>query len=111
HVFSPRRLLGRAWGSVAVDRGYGSAHQKLRRHWAVKVARGEVCCARCDWWIAPDGEPCPRCGKVECGWDLGHVDGSNKREYSGPEHRCCNRATRAHAAKRRTRVVRRARWW
>jgi hypothetical protein len=29
-------------------------------------------------------------------WDLGHVDGSGKTLYSGPEHRRCNRATERH---------------
>src|SRR5262245_25661856 len=45
------------------------------------VLAGGVRCARCGEEIRP-GEP----------WDLGHRDGS-KVEYTGPEHRRCNRAT------------------
>ena len=39
---------------------------------------------------------CARCGElIEPGppWDLGHVDGTERQVYSGPEHRRCNRQT------------------
>jgi hypothetical protein len=49
------------------------------------VEAGVVRCARCDELIEP-GEP----------WDLGHVDGTERTIYSGPEHRRCNRATAKH---------------
>ncbi|MGE3140566.1 MAG: hypothetical protein AB7I08_02770 [Thermoleophilia bacterium] len=62
-------------------RGYGWVHQQVRARWAVSVATGRVCCARCGLPIEP-GEP----------WDLGHDDHDRTR-YSGPEHRACNRAT------------------
>lgn len=64
-------------------RGYGWRHQKLRESWSRVVAMGGVLCARC-------GEP------IEPGsaWDLGHIDGSNKTLYQGPEHRRCNRGAR-----------------
>ena len=89
-------------------RGYGAAHQALRRRWASVVARGGVMCARCGREIVP-GSP----------WDLGHVDGSGKGEYSGPEHRRCNRRAGARRgnrlrARRGLRVVERpasADWW
>jgi hypothetical protein len=29
-------------------------------------------------------------------WDLGHVDGTERKVYSGPEHRSCNRQTTYH---------------
>jgi hypothetical protein len=75
-------------------RGYGSAHQQKRRIWARRIASGEqVSCARCGHPILP--------GMV---WDLGHVDGSGKSFYSGPEHASCNRATKTHRAKRRRRT-------
>ena len=66
------------------DRGYGWPHQKLRRQWAVSVERGEVACARCGRLIGA-GEP----------WDLGHHD-RDRSVYTGPEHRWCNRRTKAH---------------
>ena len=50
-----------------------------------------MCCARCGLWIAPEGQPCPRCGKWDCGFDLGHDDLDRSR-YNGAEHSCCNRA-------------------
>lgn len=76
------------------DRGYGGAHQKRRAAEALRVARGDVFCARCGGWISPV-EP----------WDLGHhpVDRS---AYVGPLHRRCNRDTRLEKALRRPRVVR-----
>ena len=53
----------------------------MRRMWAPRVAAGVVACARCGRLI-PAGEP----------WDLGHDD-FDRRVYTGPEHRRCNRAT------------------
>jgi hypothetical protein len=75
-----------------VERGYGGAHQELRRRWAAAVAAGIVDCARCGEKIFPGAK-----------WDLGHVDGDRSR-YSGPEHARCNRAS---AARRRNRGYRR----
>lgn len=69
-------------------KGYGWRHQQLRARYAPLVAAGQIACARCGKLIPP-GTP----------WDLGHRDDSGKREYSGPEHRACNRAT---AGRRKT---------
>lgn len=63
-------------------KGYGAAHQALRRKWAPLVRAGGVACAKCGGLIQP-GER----------WDLGHVPGSQRQAYRGPEHRACNRAT------------------
>lgn len=62
--------------------GYGAAHQRTRRSWAPLVRAGTVDCAECGERIRP-GQP----------WDLGHVPGSGKQLYRGPEHRDCNRDT------------------
>src|SRR6266496_2308149 len=63
------------------SKGYGTGHQKLRKRWAIRVARGEVRCARCGGLISP----------FEL-WDLGHDD-FDRTKYAGPEHRACNRGT------------------
>jgi hypothetical protein len=53
------------------------------------VEAGIARCARCGELIAR-GEP----------WDLGHIDGTERMVYSGPEHRRCNRATETHKRQR-----------
>jgi hypothetical protein len=68
-------------GLTIAEQGYGGRHQKRRALLAPLVASGQVDCARCGKRIEP-GQP----------WDLGHVDGA-RRQYAGPEHRACNRAT------------------
>lgn len=62
-------------------RGYGSAHQKLRKQLAPEVEAGGVRCWRCGDPIRP-GER----------WDLGHDD-HDRNIYRGPEHVACNRST------------------
>lgn len=64
--------------------GYGARHRAERQRWAPRVAAGGVICARAG---------CGRLIERGASWDMGHVDGSNKTEYAGPEHRKCNRAT------------------
>jgi hypothetical protein len=61
------------------QRGYGPAHQRLRRQWARRVDRGEVACGRCGYPIIP-GAP----------WDLGHPN-DDKALPPTPWHRRCNR--------------------
>lgn len=71
----------------ANQRGYGSAHQQLRKEWALKVRTGSVICARCGDTIQP-GER----------WDLGHDD-NDRSKYNGPEHADrCNRAAAGRKA-------------
>jgi hypothetical protein len=62
-------------------KGYGASHQALRKRWKPVVEAGLVRCARCGKLI-PAGAR----------WELGHVDGSQKMAYSGPEHFLCNRS-------------------
>jgi hypothetical protein len=59
-------------------RGYGHLHQRERQKWVRKVQAGLVCCARCHKLIEP-GRP----------WDLGHTD--DRKGWTGPECRRCNR--------------------
>jgi hypothetical protein len=66
----------------SAERGYGPAHQQLRREWAPRVEAGGVNCTRCGILIVPG-----------TAWDLGHDDNDRSR-YTGPEHQVCNRATR-----------------
>lgn len=71
-------------------RGYGYDHQRVRAKLAPWVATGEAVCARCGEFIAA-GVP----------WDLGHT--VDRRSYTGPEHRRCNRregAVRGNRARR-----------
>lgn len=78
-------------------RGYGMAHQRLRRRWAKAVAAGGVRCARgADCKHAKDGVA----GLILPGqpWDLGHDD-HDRHRYTGPEHRGCNRATAGRRTK------------
>lgn len=63
------------------QRGYGTAHKRLRKQYEPKVAAGLITCWRCDQRIAPH-QP----------WDLGHDD-DDRSQYRGPEHVACNRAT------------------
>lgn len=72
------------------ERGYGTAHQKLRAQ--VKrelVDPGLAFCWRCGRWINP-GLP----------WDLGHDD-EDRSLYRGPEHRRCNRSPDNRPQRRR----------
>ena len=82
-------------------RGYGWHHQRIRSGWAPLVAGGQVCCLRCGELIQP-GTP----------WDLGHSD-FDRSQYTGPEHRRCNRAAaarRTNELRRRKAEFRRAMW-
>jgi hypothetical protein len=72
-------------------RGYGGAHQRLRKRWAPKVEAGYVACRRCGKLIAPEGSTCPRCGRTSCRWHLGHDD-ADRSLPAMPEHACCNQA-------------------
>lgn len=74
---------------TTAERGYGTEHRNLRKHYARFVAGGQAFCARCLEPIHP----------YEA-WDLGHDD-FDRRVYTGPEHRRCNRATMKHRADRR----------
>ncbi len=81
-------------------RGYRAAHQALRARLAPMVDAGLMRCARCGELITA--------GTL---WDLGHVDGSAKTLWSGPEHelsRDCpaggNRASSRHRLRKHSRV-------
>jgi len=71
----------RAKYGTTSQRGYGRRHRQLRAAMEKQVATGLVKCARCGEPIAPGSA-----------WDLGHDD-NDRRRYTGPEHRYCNRAT------------------
>jgi hypothetical protein len=66
----------------SAQRGYGTAHQALRKQIAAVVDAGGAVCWRCGRPIVP-GSP----------WDLGHDD-HDRSVYRGPEHRVCNRGAR-----------------
>lgn len=86
--------MARYYGSSA-ERGYGTAHQKLRRV-LMKAWR--------------PGDPCARCGRPM--WDkkridLGHTD--DRTGYRGLEHAYCNRRAGAGNANRAGRQPKRIR--
>lgn len=72
---------------------YGARHRAARAKWAPRIATGRVLCARCQQPIQP--------GQA---WDMGHHDGANRDQHSGPEHADCNRRTRTHLAGRKARA-------
>ena len=88
----------RAKGTTT-QRGYGAQHQALRAKWKPLVEAGQVRChaTHClmqSRWIQP--------GTL---WDLGHTP--DRRGWTGPEHRRCNRADGAvRGNKRRARPLR-----
>jgi hypothetical protein len=67
---------------TSTARGYGSAHQRARAQ-AIAAYLPSDPCARC-------GRPL---GPVPELLDLGHLD-SDRSQYSGLEHRACNRGWR-----------------
>jgi hypothetical protein len=75
------------------ERGYGQQFKREHKRVEKIVKAGNTVCARCGEPIrVVDGKPEP--------WDLGHND-VDRSQFSGPEHRGCNRATAKHAARRR----------
>ncbi len=68
----------------STERGYGSAHQRLRADWQRRIDDGEhVVCARCS---QPISEP----------WALDHAD--DRTGYLGPSHKLCNDAAGGRAS-------------
>lgn len=63
---------------TTTERGYGSAHAKLRREWAKKVDAAEVQCSACGRFIEPGTK-----------WHLAH-DPNDRSIYAGPQHAECN---------------------
>lgn len=69
---------------TTTEKGYGSAHQKVRERVKRTVDCGQAVCWRCGRWIRP-GSP----------WDLGHDDTPTAKVfgiYRGPEHQRCSRS-------------------
>lgn len=64
---------------TAAEKGYGPAHQRLRKQWQRRVDAGGMHCWRCKKPINPGDR-----------WDLGHDDNDRTR-YRGPECIQCNR--------------------
>jgi hypothetical protein len=85
------------------QRGYGTAHQNLRKRVERDVQAGIAACWRCQANGLPHDKALI---KPDEPWDLGHDD-NDRTKYRGPEHRKCNRAT----AGRRTTAVDTTRTW
>jgi hypothetical protein len=66
-------------------KAYSTAHKRLRRLWKIRVAGGNVPCARC-------GRPILR-GQA---WHLDHTD--DRGGYLGPSHAKCNLSAAGHKA-------------
>jgi hypothetical protein len=84
----------------AVGHRYGRRHKEVRRHFKLRMARGEVFnCWRCGRPIDPNGR-----------WDLGHVgDNTAVGGERWPEHTWCNRQTMTHLKQRLAKTERAAR--
>lgn len=85
-----RRASDRERIGTTRERGYGKGHVALRKRWAIRIAQGNVKCARCHELIAPGAQ-----------FHLGHND-FDRTQYSGPEHPGCNTATAGRWPKKRT---------
>ena len=73
--------------------GYGHAHQQERARLVPLVARGGYVCTRYGHPQFPDcaGEIPTHDPSIAAEvWELGHDD-ADKRRYTGPEHKACNR--------------------
>lgn len=72
-------MAGRRWKSKPRrERGYGAAHERLRRVWRRRINAGGECCWRCGGPIPPGSA-----------FHLGHDD-DDRGVYRGPEHPLCN---------------------
>lgn len=68
------------------QRGYGAAHRRERARWQAAMDSGVVpVCAKCNQPVLPSQA-----------WDLGHTD--DRKAWTGPEHRSCNRRDGQHKA-------------
>ena len=74
-----RRSASRGHTVSREQRGYGLAHQRLRRAWERRIAAGGVACGYCGGEISPDDE-----------WDLSHP-GDRRDLEPVPWHRAENR--------------------
>lgn len=64
---------------TSAERGYGAAHRRERARWQAAMDSGVVpVCAKCNQPVLPSQA-----------WDLGHTD--DRKSWTGPEHRSCNR--------------------
>ena len=69
---------------TTTERGYGSAHQKLRESWRLRIQRGEEpLCFRCHKIIYPDAPG------ARTGWHLDHDD-DDRTKPAQPSHWWCN---------------------
>ena len=73
--------------ATTTERGYGWNHQRLRARLEPVVRSGNAVCVRCGEPILPNEK-----------WDLGHHD-YDRNQYTGAEHRACNRSTAGRRSK------------
>jgi hypothetical protein len=73
HEADRQRIMASRRGTTA-ERGYGSVHQAMRRHYAPTVRAGKATCWRCGKPIRPGQQ-----------WDVGHDD-HDRTITRGPEH-------------------------
>ena len=90
------------------SRGYGRPHQKLRASWKPYVESGLVDCHAMECLQEQDGHG----RRIAPGapWDLGHT--LDRTNWTGPEHRRCNRHENAvRTNRKRGQQTRRSRIW
>lgn len=94
----------------AAARGYDSEHRELRKRWLDLFTQGHTTPCSCQHAGCPHHRgPCLTVIDSETDWDLGHTD--DRRDWTGPECRPCNRSAGARNSNGRAGIAMTIRGW